>query len=273
MAPVTAILILLNVLFSYKGFKDSSFFYKYEFTLDAVRIYKDYKRLVTSGFLHVNWTHLIFNMLTLYFFGSSLEGGIGSVQFIIIYFAGVAGGNLLSILIHKWGDYSSVGASGAVFSVMFSTIVLFPGMNIGFFLLPFGMPAWVFGVIYMAIAIYGVRSRSGNIGHDAHLGGGLTGMLVAIAMHPQVLWQNTLTIVVVTLPALAFILFIIYNPHALLIDNFFFRKHHHHTLEDKYNISRAQKQSELDRLLEKIHRKGIDSLTKKEKEMLKEYSK
>jgi hypothetical protein len=76
----------------------------------------------------------------------------------------------------------------------------------------------------------------------------------------------------VTLPPLAFILFIIYKPHALLIDNFFFKQHHHLTIEDKYNISRKHRQKELDRLLEKIHTKGMESLSKKEKEMLKEYS-
>jgi len=69
---ITLILILFTVVVSYKGFKDHFFFEKYEFGVDKVRLYRDYKRLVTSGFLHVNWMHLIFNMLGLYFFAASL---------------------------------------------------------------------------------------------------------------------------------------------------------------------------------------------------------
>ena len=82
---------------------------------------------------------------------------------------------------------------------------------------------------------------------------------------------NTFTIAVITVPAVTFILFIIYKPQALFVDNVFY-KNQDLTIEDKYNLGRINKQKELDRLLDKIHKKGIDSLSKKEKEMLKEYS-
>src|SRR5687768_5965407 len=94
---ISFLLIILTALVSYRGFKDHFFFEKYEFGVDKVKLYRDYKRLVTSGFLHVNWMHLIFNMLGLFFFAGSLNAG----QFLLIYFASMVGGNLLSLLIYK----------------------------------------------------------------------------------------------------------------------------------------------------------------------------
>lgn len=270
---ISGIIILLTIIVSYKGFKDHFFLDKYSFKVDAVLIQKDYKRIITSGFLHVGWTHLIFNMLALYFFSSSLENYIGAMNFLVIYLSGLLGGDLLSLFIHRHhGEYSSVGASGAITGIIFSSIALFPGMNIGLFLLP-AIPGWLFGTAYVLISIYGIRSRTDNIGHDAHLGGGLAGMLVAILLFPSALIENTFTIVIVAVPAILFILFIVYKPQALLIDNIFFKNRQNLTVEDKYNLNKRNRQKELDKLLEKIHNKGMNSLSKKEKATLEEYSK
>src|SRR3954454_18030029 len=112
---ISGILILLNLIISYRGFRDRGFFDRYSFIVDAVARQKDYKRLFTAGFLHVNWMHLIFNMLALYFFGSSMEAYLGGAEYLLIYVAGLLGGNLLSLTIHKFNSsYSTVGASGAV---------------------------------------------------------------------------------------------------------------------------------------------------------------
>ncbi len=271
---ITAIIILINFLVSYKGFKDQLFYNKYSFIIDAIKLQKDYKRLITSGFLHVNWSHLIFNMIALYFFSSSLEAYIGIGNFLIIYLSGLIGGNLLSLFIHRFDSgYSSVGASGGVLAVMFSSIALLPGMRIGLFLLPVSLPGWVFGLAYVLFSIYGIRSRSNNIGHDAHLGGGLAGMLAAVLLYPSILLVNYFAILIIAVPAIAFILFIVYKPEALLIDNLFYKKSHYLTQEDKYNLSKRSKQKQLDDLLEKIHKKGMNSLSKSEKEFLEKYSK
>ncbi len=274
MSFITIFLIITNFLFSYRGFKDHSFFYKYRFEVEQVKVYKDYKRLFTSGFLHVGWTHLIFNMIALYFFSSALEEYIGAAEFILVYAAGLVGGNLLSLLVHKYNSsYSSAGASGAVFSIMFSSIALFPGMSIGLFFLPVSFPAWLFGLAYVLFSIYGIRSRADNIGHDSHLGGALTGMLVAVLLHPSALHENLVTILIIAVPAIAFIIFIMKKPEALLIDNLYFKKKHRLTVEDKYNLRQRNKQEELDKILEKIHKKGMNSLSEKEKTLLQEYSK
>ena len=270
---ITLFLIVTNFLFSYRGFKDQSFFYKFRFQVEQVMIYKDYKRLFTSGFLHIGWSHLIFNMIALYFFSGSLEQLVGSAEFMLIYVSGLIGGNLMSLLVHKNNStYSSVGASGAVFSTMFSAIALIPGMSIGIFFLPISFPGWLFGLIYVLVSIYGIKSRSDNIGHDAHLGGALTGMMVAILLHPSALANNLVTILIIAIPAIAFIIFIMKKPEVLLIDNLYFKRNHNLTKEDRYNVQKRNKQEELDKVLEKIHKKGMNSLSEKEKKLLQELS-
>lgn len=269
---LSILLIIINLVVSYKGLNNSWFMDSYSFKIDALQIQKDYKRLITSGFLHANWLHLLFNMFMLYVLGTNFEAMVGSFYFIIIYFSALVGGNLLSLFIHRFDSaYSSIGASGAIMGLLFSAIAITPGMSIGLFFLP-AIPGWLFGLGYVIISIYGIRSRTDNIGHDNHLGGGLTGMLIAIILFPSALLANTFTVLIITVPAIAFILFIIYKPQALFVDNMFF-KNQDLTIEDKYNLNKINKQKELDRLLEKIHQKGIDSLSKKEKELLKEYSK
>ena len=141
---ISIIIIIANLIVSYKGFSDRNFYARYSFEVEKILIYKDYKRLITSGFLHVNWMHLIFNMLALYFFSGSLESYIGPVYYLIIYFSSLIGGELLSLFIHKnQGDYGSVGASGAISGIIFASIALFPGMRIGMLFLPISLPAWL----------------------------------------------------------------------------------------------------------------------------------
>ena len=268
----TLVLIIGNILFSYKGFTNQAFFDGYKFEVDPILNGRDYKRLVTSGFLHIDWTHLILNMLSLYFFSSSLGLVLAAWQFLIIYFASLTGGDLLSLFIHRnHGDYSSVGASGAVMGIIFATIALFPGMQISLFFIP--MPAWLFGGIYVLGSIYGIRSRKDNVGHDAHLGGALIGMLVALIMVPSAFAANYVVILLLSVPTIAFIYLIYKKPQTLLVDNLFQQQHQQYTIDQRYNAARNQRQKEVDRILEKIHRRGINSLTKAEKELLDEYSK
>lgn len=269
------LLIIANIAFSYKGFTNGHFFESYKFEVDRVLINKDYLRLISSGFLHVNWTHLIFNMVSLYAFSGLLETQLGGLYFLLIYFVSLIGGDLLALFVHRHhGDYSAVGASGAVCGVIFASIALFPGLGIGFFGLPFSIPSWIYGILYVGYSIYGIKSSKDNIGHEAHLGGALAGMLLAIIIQPTALTENYLTILIIAIPTLVFIYLIITRPQLLLIDNFFFRTHkRYYNVDHKYNEAKANKQKELDKLLDKISHKGMDSLSKKEKAKLEEYSK
>jgi len=269
------VLIVANIAFSYKGFTDQLFFDRYKFEIDKILINKDYKRFISSGFLHVSWMHLIFNMFSLYIFSGLIENDMGGVKFLIIYFASLIGGYLLSLSVHRnHGDYSSVGASGAICGIIFASIALFPGFGIGFFLLPFSIPGWLFGIAFVLYSIYGIKSNRENIGHEVHLGGALIGMAVALAMKPSAFTENYITILVIAVPTIAFIYLIITRPHILLIDNYFFKKHSdYYSIDQKYNAEKNNQQNEIDKILDKINKKGMNSLSRKEKEMLREYSK
>jgi membrane associated rhomboid family serine protease len=271
---ISLLIIIINVIVSYQGFKNGQFLDNYKFEVDKILVNREYKRLVTSGFLHVSWSHLIFNMLSLYFFSGALEFSLGPGKFLVIYFASLIGGDLFSLFIHRHhGDYSSVGASGAVSGIIFACIALFPGMNIGFFGI-ISIPSWLYGLIFVLASIYGVRSQKDNVGHDAHLAGALVGLIVAIIMHPSSVSDNLVPILVISIPSILFIYIIITRPHFLLVDNFFFKTHRANlTLDQRYNAERKDRQKEVDRILEKIHQSGIKSLSKKEREILNEYSK
>jgi len=268
------ILIIANVVFSYKGFTNEAFFDGYKFEVDKILINKDYKRLITSGFLHIGWTHLIFNMISLYAFSGLIESTLGPTKFLLIYFASLIGGDLLSLFVHRHhGDYSAVGASGAVCGVIFACIPLFPGMGINIFGIPFSIPSWLYGILYIAFSIYGIRSNKDNIGHDAHLGGALVGMVVALLMVPAAFADNYLTILIIAVPTIAFIYLIITRPHILLVDNFYFNTNkNYYSVDHKFNQERNSRQQQIDRILDKINKSGMNSLTKKEREQLKEHS-
>lgn len=269
------LLIIANFIFSYKGFKDLSFFDSYKFEVDKIFINNEYKRLITSGFLHVSWPHLIFNMFSLFAFSGLLESQIGGLNFLMIYFGSLIGGDLLALFVHKHhGDYASVGASGAVCGVIFASIALFPDLGIGMFGLPFSIPSWIYGIIYVLYSIYAIKSKSDNVGHEAHLGGALIGMILAILIQPTALIQNYLIILLITIPTIIFIYLILTNPQFLLIDNYYFKSHKkYEDIDHQYNEERAKRQKELDFLLDKISKKGIESLSKQEKQKLDEYSK
>ena len=267
---LSLVLIAVNIIFSYKGFANTAFFNKYAFGVDKVLVHKDYKLLVTSGFLHMGWMHLLFNMFSLYVFSQAIEVNLGGAIYLLIYFVSLIVGNLFSLRVHRHqADYTAVGASGAVCGIIFASIAVFPGMHIGFFILPISIPAWLYGILFVIYSIYGIRSRNDNIGHEAHLAGALAGLITAIIFFPDALWENTLTILLLLIPSAIFILFIARNPTALLVSNPFTRKRDHSLNPDhRYNLQKQEKQKEIDRILEKIHRRGLKSLTQKERDIL-----
>lgn len=148
-----------------------------------------YYQIITSAFLHVDIMHLFFNCFALFSFGQVLEtlfvrsfGFVsGSIYFILIYFISLLSGSLFTVLFHyKNPAYVAVGASGAVSGIVFSYIIFFPTSTIGFFFMP--MPAYIFALIYMAASIYGMKTRLGNIGHEAHLGGAIGGVIATLIL-------------------------------------------------------------------------------------------
>lgn len=214
-------------------------------------------------------------MISFYIFSNLLEQKIGSILFILIYISSLIGGNLFALYVHRnHGDYSAIGASGAVSGIIFACIALYPGLDIGLLLLPIFIPSWIFGVLFVLISIYGIKTKRDNIGHEAHLGGAIIGLLVAIIIQPNAITKNYIAILLILIPTLAFIYLIVSKPHFLLTDKINFKKESAPlSFEQKYNSEKVDKQKELDKLLDKISKKGIDKLSKKEKERLKNLSK
>ncbi|SHM99517.1 rhomboid family intramembrane serine protease [Flavobacterium xinjiangense] len=192
-------IIVANVLMSYKGFNDLSFFRKYEFHVGSIRAGEQI-RMFSSGFLHADFPHLIFNMLTLYFFAPVVIEYLGDFSFALIYIGSLIFGSLLTMLLHK-NDYSyrAVGASGAVTGVLYSAILLQPDMMLGiFFVIP--IPAYLFGILYLMYSIYGMKAKNDNIGHTAHFGGAIGGYVITLIKDPQLFVDHTLMVVLLAIP-------------------------------------------------------------------------
>ena len=197
---ITIIIIVANVIFSMKGFKDFSFFEKYKFNIGGIRR-GEQVRMVSSGFLHVDEMHLFFNMFTLYFFADVVIYNLDQFNFIIIYFASLIVGNLLSFYFHKNEyHYSAVGASGAVTGVLYAAILLNPDMSLYMFFIPVPIPAYLFGIGYLLYSIYGMKNRTGNIGHDAHFGGAIGGYVITLIMAPWLFTENLFMVVLLAIP-------------------------------------------------------------------------
>ena len=196
----TIVIILTNVLVSLKGFNDSSFFERYKFGIGPIRAGQK-ERMLTSGFLHVDWAHLFFNMFTLYFFANVVINWFGPIRFLIIYFISLLAGSLLALFFHKDEPYySAVGASGAVTGILYAAILLQPDMNLFLMFIPIPIPAYVVGIGYLLYSIYGMKSRLGNIGHTAHFGGAIGGYFTTLFFMPSLFETETLMVVLLAIP-------------------------------------------------------------------------
>jgi len=206
LSVITIVIIAANVVMSYKGFGDYGFFERYKFNVGGVRRGEQI-RMITSGFLHVDTVHLLFNMITLYFFAPVVIGYLGSLNFVIIYIASLLLGNLLSLYFHKDEfHYSAVGASGAVTGILYSAILLEPDMSLYMFFVPVPIPAYLFGIGYLLYSIYGMKKQLGNIGHDAHFGGAIGGYIVTLILAPWLFETDLLMVGLLAIPIVILLL-------------------------------------------------------------------
>lgn len=208
MNPVLIAIIAITGITSYVGFTNHSFFEKYKFNVGAIKNNNEYLRLLSAGFLHGDWMHFFFNMLSLFFFaGTVIYGantrfgfveGFGISGFLLIYFGSMILGNLFSLYLYKnqsW--YSAIGASGGVSGILFAAVALAPkDIEVNF------LPGYLFGALYFGYSVYMMLNpnQNDNIGHAAHLGGAFFGLVYAIALQPEVAMSNILYLGIMSLP-------------------------------------------------------------------------
>lgn len=202
----TIAIIAANVLVSLKGFNDNYFFDRYKFGIGAIKAGQK-ERMLTSGFLHVDMSHLFMNMFTLFFFADVVINRFGPAKFVGIYFISLLAGSLLALIFHKdEPHYSAVGASGAVTGILYAAILLYPDMRLGIMFIPIPLPAYVLGIAYLLYSIYGMKNRVGNIGHTAHFGGAIGGYVTTLLFKPDLLATDTMVVILLSVPII--ILFI-----------------------------------------------------------------
>jgi len=188
-SPAAMVLFIVTIAISlYTIYRNNMLYFKW--LLSPVRVVRErkYYLLITSGFLHADLMHLLFNMLTFYFFGFRLEQAIGSVNFLLIYFLSMILSSVPTVIKHKDNyEYGSVGASGAISGILFAFILLSPSSGILIFPLPIPMPAWIFGILYLLWSYFAAKRAKDNINHDAHFYGALTGIVVMIILYPGII--------------------------------------------------------------------------------------
>jgi membrane associated rhomboid family serine protease len=183
-------------------------FEKSLFSVSAILRKKEIQRFITSIFFHVNWPHLLFNMFSLYSFGTLVEESFGPKLMAAVYlYSGIAGGLLALLIKRKNLEYSAVGASGAVCGIIFLSIFLLPGGSIYIMPIPVPIPSWVYAILFMAISLYGIGRGTSMIGHEAHLGGALSGIVWALIYRPSAIVENYLLFFGLTVPVIALIIY------------------------------------------------------------------
>jgi len=187
-SPVTFILIAVNVLLSIIGFSNTSFLNKMIGWPYYEKRKHQYYRIITSGFVHNDWMHLIFNMFTFYFLGTNLEFFLnrydlgGNAAYLALYFAGLIVSSLPSFFKHNNDpNYRSLGASGAISAVVFSVIIFSPWSPV-YLYGAIGVAFIVFAVVYIIFCVISGRQQSDNINHDAHLWGSVFGLVFMIGL-------------------------------------------------------------------------------------------
>lgn len=189
MISLVYVIIALNCLVSMQAIKDHSFREKLILSPYLIKRDNQWYRLFSHSWIHADWQHLFFNMISLYFLGELLlqqwlnDYGLvkGNIIFLLLYLVGGVAATVLPYVKNKDNySYKALGASGAVSAVIFAAIIWNPTMQLGLLFIPFPIPAYIFGPLYLLIEYFAMRNIKSGVAHDAHLGGALFGILFVL---------------------------------------------------------------------------------------------
>jgi membrane associated rhomboid family serine protease len=195
-APVASVIFAITIIVSLIAFYNENIYARFMLHPYSVSRGRRIYTLITSGLIHADWMHLILNMLSYFFFAFQLEAQFGHWQFGLLYVLSLVLSDLPSVSKHK-NDYGyhSLGASGAVSAVIFGAILFDPLNPIYIMLIPIPIYGVIFAILYLVYCNYASKHARDNVNHDAHLFGALSGLMITIILHPQVvpLFIHTIT--------------------------------------------------------------------------------
>ena len=196
---LTIVIVAITVLVSWRAFNDRALMERMILWPPAVERRKQYDRLLGYGFVHADWMHLLFNMITLWSFGTAVERVfsemITPVGFLLFYLSAIVVSILPTYIAHRNDpNYRSLGASGGVSAVLFAFILFDPWSKLIIFPIPVPIPAFLFAILYVAYSIWMDRRGRDNVNHSAHLWGAAYGLLFTVLLEPRILGHFTQTL-------------------------------------------------------------------------------
>lgn len=191
--PVASIIFAFTIVTSIYAFSNHHLFGRFMLHPHSVSRGRQMYTVITSGLIHKDWGHLLFNMLTFYFFGFALESILvslspwGHLHFALLYLLGLILSDVRTVFKERDNpNYYSLGASGAISAVLFSFILFQPKTMLGiFFVIP--MPAWLFAFLYLGYCVWASKNARDGINHDAHFYGAVFGLLFTIVLYPNII--------------------------------------------------------------------------------------
>ena len=194
---MTLFILIANAMLSIPAFNNRELFFKLDFQPYMIVRNKQWYRFISHAFIHADWGHLAINMFVLYQFGKTVEvafeslfGSIWMLYFAMLYVGGILFSSLPGYARNRGNyNYHGVGASGAVSAIVYAFILIQPTAQLGLLFIPFRLPAWLFGLLYLALEYYLDKNSNSPIAHSAHYYGAVFGVVFTFLLEPELLFR------------------------------------------------------------------------------------